>query len=575
MFRLQTPLITLLLLLGWSLDCDRIASAQVTEPQSAQPQARQNLPLSLDEAVKAAEENNKDLKIAELQVVQAEEGLKAARANRTPTLAASGRLFRTDNSTFAANPGNVRQTAEQGRISQQTALNAQIQRQQARTEFQEQLQRLQVQLQRDTDLSQQDNVNQQLTELERRSNAAAALPNSTSENPLPPFSGFTPSTSVAINSGIQNTVEGTLTLSYNILTGGSRPALIRVAKKQLESAQLDVQRLKRQLRLNVANDYYDLQEVRALMRVALSAVANAEQTLNNTILTEAAGLSTKFEILQADVQLANATQNLNLAQGLQLTAQRQLAETLNLEGNLNLVPTDDVDLIGDWTTQLADSIVVAQNNRLELQQILLNRDIQKEQRTIAKSAKRPNLSSFAQLNASASDVELENAPLNANNFRGDVGYSVGLQVNLNAFDGGEIKAQVKEINENIKILETQYDNQKNEIRLEVEQSFYALEQNRENIQTSRGALDLARESLELARLRLKAGIGTQLDVIQAETDLTQAEGNVISAVLDYNRAIASIARATAFQLVVGNYSGSSFAPQSGGEILLDDAPAGE
>ena len=190
--------------------------------------------------------------------------------------------------------------------------------------------------------------------------------------------------------------------------------------------------------------------------------------------------------------------------------------------------------------------MTALQNRVELQQILLNRDIEKESRIIVKSAKRPNLSTFAGLTASASSV----ANQNRDGFEGGINYNVGVQVNMNAFDGGEIKAQVKEINERIKIAETQYDDQKSTIRLAVETSYSALQQNAENISTSQGALSLATESLELARLRLKAGIGTQLDVIQAETDLTQAQGNVISAILDYNRALASIARETAYVLPI-------------------------
>lgn len=428
--------------------------------------------------------------------------------------------------------------------------------------FQEQLQRLQIQLDRGTDLSQQDTVDQQLSELARRANASATLPFTGGEAPFSPFQGLQPSTTVALNgqnSGIRNVVESDVTLSYNILTGGSRSASIKATKIQIDSAQLEVIRLARNLKLTVANDYYDLQEVRALMRVALSALTNAQQTLNNTVLTEAAGLSTKFEILQAEVQLANAKQNLSLAQGLQLSAQRQLAETLSLQPNVNIVPTDEVEPVGEWVTSLPKSIVAAQNNQITLQQILLSREIQKHQRTIARSAKRPNLSSFAQLTASASDIEPGSLlDPNQDNFRGNVGYGVGLQVNMNAFDGGEIKAQVKEINENIKSLETQYDNQKNLIRFQVESSYSSLEQNRKNIRTSQSALTLAEESLELARLRLRAGIGTQLDVIQAQTDLTQAEGNVIEAVLDYNRAIASIARATSFRLPIDKYAGNSF-----------------
>ena len=179
MFRFQSPLVILLFLMGWSNVLGLRAWAQVSQPQSqtqpTQVPARQNRTLSLDDAVAIAEANNEELKIAHLEVSQAEEALKIAKTGKLPTLSASGRLFRADNASFSATPGGVLQTAEQAQIQQQTAVNAAQQRQNTRIEFQEQLQRLQIQLDRGTDLSQQDTVDQQLSELANRANGTAAL----------------------------------------------------------------------------------------------------------------------------------------------------------------------------------------------------------------------------------------------------------------------------------------------------------------------------------------------------------------------------------------------------------------
>jgi outer membrane protein TolC len=62
------------------------------------------------------------------------------------------------------------------------------------------------------------------------------------------------------------------------------------------------------------------------------------------------------------------------------------------------------------------------------------------------------------------------------------------------------------------------------------------------VQTSSVALNQAREALNLARLRFQAGVGTQTEVIAAENDLTRAEGNRVTAILDYNRALANLQR---------------------------------
>jgi outer membrane protein TolC len=61
--------------------------------------------------------------------------------------------------------------------------------------------------------------------------------------------------------------------------------------------------------------------------------------------------------------------------------------------------------------------------------------------------------------------------------------------------------------------------------------------------TTDAAVEQAQEALRLSRLRFQSGIGTQSDVISAENDLTRAEGNRVTAVLDYNRAYANLQRA--------------------------------
>ena len=81
------------------------------------------------------------------------------------------------------------------------------------------------------------------------------------------------------------------------------------------------------------------------------------------------------------------------------------------------------------------------------------------------------------------------------------------------------------------------------VRFEVEEAYYTLRSNEENVRTARTAITQASTALELANLRLDAGVGTQLDVLTAQSELTQAEGNWVSAALGYNRALASLQRA--------------------------------
>lgn len=508
--------------------------------------SQQEQPFTLEQTLAYAEANNYDLQLAKLQVQQTQAQLDQVKASKLPRVNATAEAFRQENANYSTTPEVRGISSDQVRVQQQTQNNAQAQRQLARQQFQQQLQRLQSQLAQDG-VSQQDNVNQQLSELGSRSSNSALLPSRSSVSPLSPFSGFTPSSSGNIDSGVENTLRAAVTVDYTILSSGQRAASIRTAEYQFQLAELDFERQRQQLRQIVANDYYDLQEITALNRVAVGAVANAQKNLNDTIATANAGLRTKFEVLQAQVQLANAQQNLTLAQGLRLSAQRQLAETLNVPVNTNIVASDQAAPNGSWPLSLEESIILALEKRVELPQLLLQRDIAKQRIIIARSALKPQLSSFATVAASGSSVRNGTA----DGFEGEVDYQVGVRVLMNVFDAGDTNARVRDQKKAIETAETQYANQKNQLRFEVEQAYSSLLENRENISTARGGVVQATESLALAQLRQQAGLGTSLEVLQAETDLTQAQGDLISAILDYNRALTALDRATGYSQTLG------------------------
>jgi outer membrane protein TolC len=121
--------------------------------------------------------------------------------------------------------------------------------------------------------------------------------------------------------------------------------------------------------------------------------------------------------------------------------------------------------------------------------------------------------------------------------------ALGARLQWNFFDGGAARARAKQETASIAIAESTFASQRNQFRFDVEQAFFTLNANRENIQTASFALERAQESLRLARLRFQAGVGTQTDVINQQTALTTARGNRLRAILDYNRALADLQRA--------------------------------
>jgi len=327
--------------------------------------------------------------------------------------------------------------------------------------------------------------------------------------------------------------SGQAQLIYNIYTSGRRSANIGAAEEQLRFQELNVANQSEEIRLNVAQNYYNLQEADENVRIRQSAVRNAEVTLRDAQALERAGVGTKFDVLRAQVTLANAQQQLSQALSQQRIARSQLATTLNIPDALSVNAADPVRLAGLWNLPLEDTILLAYQNRPELQQQLAQRNLSEQRRRLALADLGPQISLVASYNL----LDQFDDSISVTD-----GYSLGVQATLNLYDGGAARARADQQRANIRIAETQFNDTRNQIRFQVEQAYSELRANLDRVNTANIALEQARESLRLARLRFQAGVGTQTDVIAAEDDLTEAEGNVVSAILSYNRALASLQR---------------------------------
>jgi outer membrane protein TolC len=178
---------------------------------------------------------------------------------------------------------------------------------------------------------------------------------------------------------------------------------------------------------------------------------------------------------------------------------------------------------------------LAYKNRPEVQQQLARRNISQQQQIVASAADAPQVNLVGNYGIGKSLSSSTSARDN---------YSLGAQVSWNFWDGGAARSRSSQQKVSQEISENQFTTARNQIRFEVEQAYNNLGANQKNIITSTQALKQAEESLKLARLRFQAGVGTQTDVIQAQTELARARGNRITAIINYNRSLSNLRTAT-------------------------------
>lgn len=342
------------------------------------------------------------------------------------------------------------------------------------------------------------------------------------------------------SSTVTNLFNASVQLNYDVFTTGQRDGSIKAAKSAVEAAEKALETEIQTLRLDVSADYFDLQAADSLVEIAQSSVTQSEISLRDAQALERAGLGTRFDVLTAEVQLANNQQQLTQALSQQDIARRALAERLSLNQTATLSAADPVAVIGQWQLSLENSILLAQQNRSELGEVSAQAEIARQNRRIALGSLGPQINITAA--GTVADV-VDDA------FSASFGSSQGVQIANNIFDGGAARAIASQQRLNEQIANTQFADFKNTIRFQVEQNFFTLNSSFENIQTNLRAVDQAEESLRLARLRFQAGIGTQQDVITAERDLTTARSNLLQAVIDYNQALVGLRRAVGSRIL--------------------------
>lgn len=332
------------------------------------------------------------------------------------------------------------------------------------------------------------------------------------------------------------TFDANVQITYDLFTSGQRRATIRAAERNLRQQELQVEVVLEDIRLNVTNAYYDVQETDESVRIARSTLEESLESLRIAEARERAGVGTRFDRLQAEVDAANSQQDLRSALSNQSIARRQLAQVLSIPSGIDISAADEVEVAGNWLLSLEESLVLAFKNRAEPEQLLVQREIDEQQRRAELAALGPQLSAFGRYRTQDLLDETRGSSDNE-------AFEVGLQLSLLLFDGGAARARARQESIGVEIAESDFADTLEEIRFDVEEAYFQLQSNFENIQTAATAVEVAEESLRLARLRFSAGVGIQSDVITAQADLTEAEFNLVTAILDYNRALVSMQRA--------------------------------
>ena len=262
-----------------------------------------------------------------------------------------------------------------------------------------------------------------------------------------------------------------------------------------------------------------------------------------------AGTAPRFNVLRAEVAVANAQPKLIRARNAYRIAKNNLVNLLGYDlpaAMWNEIPLKFADKLTAEPLSLTveDALAYARAMRPELKSLTLAADIQREAVKAAKAGAKPAVNGFvgygARNSAFTGDLSEEKS-----------GWFAGAQLTWDLWDGDLTKGKVAEARAILERAEETIRETDRSISLEVRTAWANLEEFREVLESQKKVLEQAEEALRLAKARTEAGSGTQLEVLDAQTALTESRTTQIQALRDYSVARTRLDRSTGTLMLPG------------------------
>jgi outer membrane protein len=326
-----------------------------------------------------------------------------------------------------------------------------------------------------------------------------------------------------------------LELRQSIYDGGRFTANIRSARYLLDASDASLQATLAQLTLRVTEAYADVLAAQALEEVARQSVERVQVVLKMAKARLEAGVAPRFDVLRAEAELAAAQEQLLTAQNAVALAKAALNQLLGRPTNapIEVAPLPEPITPSSETLQTETFLTQALAHRPELLAVEAQVQAAQERVNFAKADKNPLL--FLSSNYQRQT---------ATGFSRDYSWSVNLIVQFPLFDSGRRESVVQEQEALLQQALAQREQLQRQIALEVEQAVRNYQVALQRLNTARAALASAEEAFRLARVRYEAGVGTQVEVLDAQVALTRERANEIQALYDAHKAFARLVYAT-------------------------------
>ncbi len=332
---------------------------------------------------------------------------------------------------------------------------------------------------------------------------------------------------------ITNTFSNGLSVNIPIYTGGRVEGQIAVAKLAKTSAQEEVLRVEQATKLSAVEGYFGLLAYEELRDVYHEAVSNMEGHLKNVTAQYNVGTVAKLDVLTSNVSLANAKTDAVSADNNVDNAEANLNNILGLPIQTKLELADHKLPFEPYDISLDDALDYAMMYRPEVLQAALSVRQAEKNISIANAGNMPTVSIGA-----GNDWSDDTFPGSGNS-----AWRVTGGISFSFFDGGATNAQVRQARQALLAARETEQQTREAVQLEVKQAYLNIRSAAQRVVENETSVAQAEESFKVASVRYQAGVGINLDVLDAQLSLNEARVDYIQALYDYNVGIAQLEQA--------------------------------
>jgi len=327
-----------------------------------------------------------------------------------------------------------------------------------------------------------------------------------------------------------------------LYAGGGVQSSIRSARLVREAAMFELEGVINQQLLSVRTQFYTVLFAKQRIAVQEENVNLLAQQLKDARSRFDAGTTSNFDVLRAEVALANGQPPLIQARNDFRVAVEQLRQLVGYVAPKGSDTTKIPELVGSLdvgqpvTFEIAEALAAARTNRPELQQLAKLQEAGEQNVKTNRAAYQPEVDLVG-------SYDVVRNPFNSQWNNRLEGWVAGVQTSWNIFDGRATAGRVVQAKSQLEQAKLSLASTSLAIEVQVRQADSSLNEAWELVQASSKTVEQAQEALRLANVRYAAGTATQLDVLTSQVALTDARLNQLQAYYGYNVALAAMREA--------------------------------